>query len=142
MSSRNHQRGAVLFMSLIMLVILTLFVVSSINLSSADLRIVGNLQSKRIMSHSAQQAIEQVISSSAAFDAPVPQTVTVNGFPVSISSAACLGTSPATGYSAVSNITIHDTNWSLAATVTDPVTGATATVTQGVRIRLPTNYCP
>jgi Tfp pilus assembly protein PilX len=129
-------------MSLVMLVMLTLFVVSSINLSSADLRIVGNLQSKRTMGHSAQQAIEQVISSSANFDTPVPQTVTVNGIAVSLTSPACLGTSPATGYSAVSNITIHDTNWSLMATATDPLTGATATVTQGVRIRLPTNFCP
>jgi Tfp pilus assembly protein PilX len=128
--------------SLVMLVMLTLFVVSSINLSSADLRIVGNLQSKRSMSNSAQQAIEQVISSIANFDAPLPQTVTVNGIPVSVSAAGCLGTSPATGYSAVSNITIHDINWSLTATATDPITGATATVTQGVRIRMPTNYCP
>ena len=142
MSSRHHQRGAVLIMSLVMLVLLTLFVVSSINLSSADLRIVGNLQSKRTMSNSAQQAIEQVISSSADFDAPAPLTVVVNGIPVALSAAACLGTSPATGYSAVSNITLHDTNWSLTATATDPTTGATATVTQGVRIRLPTNYCP
>ncbi len=142
MSSRHHQRGAVLIMSLVMLVLLTLFVVSSINLSSADLRIVGNLQSKRTMSNSAQQAIEQVISSSADFDAPAPLTVAVNGIPVALSAAACLGTSPATGYSAVSNITLHDTNWSLTATATDPTTGATATVTQGVRIRLPTNYCP
>ena len=142
MSSRHHQRGAVLITSLIMLVVLTLFVVSSINLSSADLRIVGNLQSKRTMSNSAQQAIEQVISSSVNFDAPVPQSVTVNGIAVAMSAPACLGTSPATGYSAVSNITIHDTNWSLTATATDPTTGATASVTQGVRIRLPTNFCP
>jgi Tfp pilus assembly protein PilX len=142
MSSRHHQRGAVLFVSLIMLVMITLFVVSSINLSSADLRIIGNLQSKRAMNQSAQQAIEQVISSIANFDGPVPQTITVNGIPVSVSAAGCLGTTTATGYSAVSNITVYDTNWSLTATATDPVTGATATVTQGVRIRMPTNYCP
>lgn len=142
MSNHHHQRGAVLITSLIMLVVLTLFVVSSINLSSADLRIIGNLQSKRTMSNSAQQAIEQVISSSVNFDAPVPQSVTVNGIAVAMSAPACLGTSPATGYSAVSNITIHDTNWSLTATATDSVTGATASVTQGVRIRLPTNFCP
>ena len=142
MSGSHHQRGAVLLISLVMLVVLTLFVLSSINLSSADLRIVGNLQSKRTMSHSAQQAIEQVISSIANFDTPVPQTITVNGIPVSVAAAGCLGTTTATGYSAVSNITLYDTNWSLTATATDPITGATATVTQGVRIRMSTNYCP
>ena len=55
---------------------------------------------------------------------------------------ACLGTSPAQGYTAVNNITLYDTNWSLTATATDPVSGATATIDQGVRIRLPTNFCP
>lgn len=142
MSNRHHQRGAVLLVSLIMLVMLTLIVVSSINLSTADLRIVGNRQSKMAMSHSAQQAIEQVINSIAVFDAPAPQTITVNGVPVSVTAPVCLGTSPAAGYTAVSNVTVYDTHWSLTATATDPMTGATATVTQGVRISLPTNYCP
>lgn len=142
MSSRHYQRGAVLLVSLVMLVMLTLMVLSSINLSSADLRIVGNRQSKMAVSHGAQQAIEQVINGIASFDAPAPQTITVNGVPVSVTAPVCLGASPAAGYTAVSNITVYDTHWSLTATATDPITGATATVTQGVRIRLPTNYCP
>ena len=142
MSNRRRQRGAVLFVTLIMLVMLTLFVVSSVNMSSADLRIVGNRQSKMAMSYSAQQAIEQVISSSAGFESPAPQTITVNGIPVSVTAPACLGASPAIGYSAVSSITLYDVNWSLTATATDPITGASVTVTQGVRSRLPANYCP
>ena len=35
-----------------------------------------------------------------------------------------------------------DTNWAVTATAADPLTSATATVTQGVRIRLPANFCP
>jgi len=142
MSNRRRQRGAVLFVTLIMLVMLTLFVVSSVNMSSADLQIVGNRQSKMAMNYSAQHAIEQVISSVAGFDSPAPQTITVNAIPVSVTAPVCLGTSPAPGYTAVSNVTVYDTHWSLTATATDPITGATATATQGLRIRLPTNYCP
>ena len=142
MSTRHRQRGAVLIVSLIILMMLTVFVVSSINMSSADLRIVGNLQGKMAMTQSAQQAIEQVMSSSGSFNAPAPQTITVNNIPVTVSAAVCLGSSPATGYSAVANIILYDTNWLLTAIASDPITGATATVTQGMRIRLPTNYCP
>ncbi len=142
MKSLRHQRGAVLIVSLIVLVLLTILIVSSVNLSSADLRIVGNMQSKMAMAQTAQQAIEQVISSIASFDAPAAQTITINNTPTAVAAPVCLGTAPAAGYTAVADITLYDTNWSVTATATDAVTGATATVAQGVRIRLPTNYCP
>jgi Tfp pilus assembly protein PilX len=137
-----RQRGAVLVVSLIFLVLITLFVVCSIKMSSADLRVVGNIQNKMAMTQSAQQAIEQQISTIASFDAPAPQTVNVNNTPVAVRAPVCLGTSPAPGYTAVANVTLYDTAWSVTATAADPSSGATATVTQGVRIRLPTNYCP
>jgi len=142
MSNRRRQRGAVLFVSLIMLVILTLFVVSSVNLSSADLRIVGNRQSKMAMSYSAQQAIEQVLSSIAGFNVPADQTITVNGNAVAVTAPQCLVATPAPGYSAIADITLNDLNWVLTATATDPITGATVSVTQGVRTRLPAGNCP
>lgn len=142
MNIRYRQRGATLLVSMIMLVALTLLVLSSVNLSTGDLRIVGNRQSKSAMEYSAQQAIEQVVSSIANFNAPAPTTHTVNGATVAVTAPACLGTSPAPGYTAVANITLYDTQWSLSAAATDPVSGATAVVTQGVRIRLPSNFCP
>lgn len=142
MMSPKRQRGAVLLVSLIILMIITLFVVSSANLTSSDLRIVGNLQSKMTISRSVQQAIEEVLSNVNNFTSPAAQSITVNGIPVAISAPVCLGTSPAAGYTAVNNITLYDTNWSVTATATDALTGATATINQGVRIRLPTNFCP
>ena len=39
----NAQRGAALFISLIMLVVITLFVVSAINMSTVNLRITANM---------------------------------------------------------------------------------------------------
>jgi Tfp pilus assembly protein PilX len=140
--SVKQQRGAVLMVSLVMLVLITLFVVSSLNLSMSDLRIVGNLQSKMALRQGAQQAIETVLSNANNFTTPTAQTITVNGIAFAITTPKCLGTSPAQGYTAVNNITLYDTLWLVSASATDTVTGASATIDQGVAIRLPTNYCP
>jgi Tfp pilus assembly protein PilX len=140
--SAKRQSGAVLLVSLVILMVITLFVVSSANMSFTDLRVVGNFQRKMVMNQSVQQAIEQVLSNLANFNTPVAQTITINGISVVVSAPQCLATTTAAGYTAVNNITLYDTNWSVSATATDAVTGATATINQGVRIRLPTNFCP
>ena len=142
MMGPKRQRGAVLLVSLVILMIIALFVVSSANMSSSDLRIVGNFQRKMAISQSVQQAIEQVLSNVNNFNSPAAQSITVNGIAVAVSAPACLGTTTAAGYTAVNDITLYDTNWSVTATATDLLTGATATIDQGVRIRLPTNFCP
>ena len=61
---------------------------------------------------------------------------------MAVNAPQCLGTQTAAGYTAVNNITLYDTNWAISASATDVLTGATATINQGVRIRLPTNFCP
>jgi hypothetical protein len=122
--------------------IITLFVVSSVSMTSGDLRIIGNFQQKMTLTQNVQQAIEQVLSNVSNFNTPVVQTITVNGIAVTVNAPQCLGTQTAAGYTAVNNITLYDTNWLVSASATDVLTGATATINQGVRIRLPTNYCP
>ena len=142
MRTLTKQRGATLVISLVMLVIITLFVLSTINLSTTNLRIIGNMQNKSSIGFDAQQAIEDILSNLANFDTPAAQNVTVNGTSVAVSAPDCLGVSAASGYTAVWDITLYDTNWVVNATVSDPATGATVVVTQGVRIRLPSNTCP
>jgi len=70
----SAQRGAALFISLIMLVVITLFVLSAINMSTVNLRITANSQARSEGVAAAQQAIEQVISKD--FTA-TPQAATV-----------------------------------------------------------------
>ena len=142
MRSPGRQRGAVLIVSLVILMIITLFVVSSANMTSGDLRIIGNFQRKMTLTQSVQQAIEQVLSNASNFNTPAAQTITVNGIDVNVNAPQCLATQTAAGYTAVNNITLYDTNWAISASATDVLTGATATINQGVRIRLPTNFCP
>ncbi len=65
-----NQRGMTLVVSLIMLVVITLFVLSAIRLSTANLRTVGNMQARNEAAAASQRAIEDLLSSPAAFTAP------------------------------------------------------------------------
>jgi len=58
----RRQGGATLVIALIMLVLLTLFAVSSMNTANTNLRVVGNMQAKSEALNAAQETIESVIS--------------------------------------------------------------------------------
>jgi len=58
----RSQRGATLFIALVMLVMLTMFAVSSLNSSTTNLKVVGNMQARGEALNSAQETIETVIS--------------------------------------------------------------------------------
>jgi Tfp pilus assembly protein PilX len=60
---RRLQRGATLVVGLIMLVLVTLMVLTSFRLANINLAIVGNAQSRNESIASAQQAIEEAITS-------------------------------------------------------------------------------
>ena len=140
----SHQRGVVLVISLILLVVLTLFVLSSTRLSTGNLRIVGNVQAKKAVEATAQTTVEQVLSDIAPFYAPTsPVAVSPpSGMTVTVGNRTCLRAAPASGYSAVSGISPEDTFWNVNVAVNDSVTGAATVVNQGVRIRLPAGNCP
>lgn len=135
-----HQQGATLLVALIFLVMMTLFAVSAINLSTVNLRIVGNMQATKMMDAQAQEAIERTISTMEQFNL-TPQVTTVGD--VTVQAPVCLDSQVATGYSAVvTNIIPEDNTWEVVATVSDPVTGATSTIHQGVQIRMLAGNCP
>lgn len=144
MINYRKQQGVVLFTSLVVLVMMTLFAVSSINLSTVNLRIVGNMQAMRAMDADAQAAIEQTISTMNNFNlTPAATTVTGALATVNVSAPECIDSQIATGYSAVSvGIIPEDNVWEVTATVTDNVTGATSTIHQGVEIRMLAGNCP
>jgi Tfp pilus assembly protein PilX len=144
MKTQRRQRGATLLISLIMLVVLTMFALAGFNLSSVNLKIAGNFQNQRGMEAVAQQAIEQVLSTPTAFSlTPAAQTITVGGYNVAVSAAACNYYRTATGYGKdIETLAPEDTDWEVRAAVTDALTGAQANITQGVLIRLPKGNCP
>jgi len=147
----KRQRGATLIVSLIMLVVLTLFAVTGFNLSSINLKITGNFKMEKGMEATAQQAIEQLISTKSAFNlTPVASTICINGglgciggYNVAMAAPKCNYATTAKGYSKkLGELALEDTNWEVRADVNDALTGAKATVVQGVSIRLLAGNCP
>jgi len=61
-ASASRQRGAALFVGLIMLVMLTLMVLASVKMSTGNLKVVGNIQHRDEAIAAANVAIEQVLS--------------------------------------------------------------------------------
>jgi Tfp pilus assembly protein PilX len=83
MSARfpGRQRGMTLFVALIMLVLMTLFAVSSFNLGKSSVQVVGNMQSRNQALVAAQGTLEEAIS--ATWFTATPANALV---------APCLGT--------------------------------------------------
>ena len=157
------QRGAALVMTAIMLVLLTLFVLAIINMSTVNLRIATNEQTRRESIAAAQRAIEQVASTNFPAD-PQPVTVTVdidaNGstdYNVAVAKPVCQNSVPirsneldinsvsdqqcfcsALNPCGAGNTTLcTNTQWDIPATSTDAHgSGQTVTVHQGIGQRV------
>lgn len=64
------QRGATLFVTLIMLVVISLFLVSAMNTANTNLRVVGNMQARSEAISVAQEALETVLSTPTFISSP------------------------------------------------------------------------
>lgn len=142
-SPPRAQRGAALLVALFLLVMMTMLAVSSINMSTVNLKIVGNMQWQKEMDAAAFEAIEQVLSQYTLFTSPAAAVVNTAFGAVDVSAPVCIATKEAAGYTAVVTGTIPNDNiWDFSATVSDPLTGATTTMHQGVAIRMLAGNCP
>lgn len=139
----SHQKGAVLLVVLVMLVVITLLGLASIRMSSTSLLVVGNMQARRFAENQAQLAVEQVLSSIAPFNSPTAAVAVAApaGLTVTVGNRNCVQTAPAAGYSAVQPISPEDNTWEFDVTVTDSFTGARARMSQGTRIRQLSGAC-
>jgi Tfp pilus assembly protein PilX len=156
MTALPRQRGATLLVTLIMLVVLTLFAVTAFNLSSVNLKIVGNFQQVRTTESLVQQAVEQVISSVSNFNTPAATNICVNGTGttaatctasggsfVAVDKPLCFYAAAAKGYTKkIGELSPEDTTWEVRASFTDATTKAAAAIVQGVGVRLLSGNCP
>jgi competence protein ComGC len=62
-TNTGKQRGVVLVVSLIMLLVLTLIAVSAANIAQTNLKVVQNLESREMALYAAKAALEEAISS-------------------------------------------------------------------------------
>ena len=139
----NKQQGATLFVALLLLLMMTLFAISSINMSTVNLKIVGNMQATKSLDAEAEAAIEQVISDSTKFTSPSSTTVTSSTYGnFTVSAPVCIDSKTATGYSAVNtNIIPEDNTWEIISSLSDSLTGATTTIHAGVQLRMLAGNC-
>lgn len=66
----NRQRGVVMVVGLIMLVLMTLMALTTLNLGKSSLQIVGNMQLRKQVLAAAQEAIEDAVSTTRLFLSP------------------------------------------------------------------------
>ncbi|PTU80053.1 hypothetical protein DBO86_05810 [Pseudomonas indoloxydans] len=165
----RQQRGVVLLVALIMLLLMTLMVVSGFNLTQTNLKVVQNMESRNLAKYAANAAIEEAISSAQFLSSPsnVFQTsceqsnrkcYDFNGdgsvdIAVVIDSPSCVIVLPIKN--SALNVTdpsdascfIQDSEnsmcvnsvWEIRATARDVLTGAEVVVRQGVAVRATSN---
>lgn len=139
----TRQRGAVLVVSLLLLLVMTMLVVSTVNTGTINLRIVDNMRSRQDAEAVTQVAVNEFMSSGGNFVTPTSgATITVDGHDITVTAPECVDARPATGYTATWALTPEDTTWEFDATITDGDNGARATIRQGVQIRMPAGSCP
>lgn len=178
-NSYTSQRGAVLLVALIMLLLVTLMAVSGFNIVKVNQQVAVNMESRSQAMVSANAAIEEAISSTLFFSSPEniftvacgaggnSKCYDLNGdgtddLTVVVAPPSCVLVDPiltneldpldprdvgcfvqgaegtaATAQSAES--LCAETVWNLEAVAKDDVTGASATVRQGVGVRVSTD---
>jgi Tfp pilus assembly protein PilX len=154
-SFRRGQRGVVLIISLLFLVLLTLFIASAFTMSASSMKSVGNTQFQNEAVAATNQAIEQLISSQFQTN-PVAQgyNIDVNNdgktdYAVNFAAPVCLTASLTVSNSAppsslslgsgfsMAASSFYRSTWRLDATVTDASGSGTAMVIhQAVKVLL------
>lgn len=67
----RRQRGATLIVTLVMLIMLTLFAISAMNTSTTNLQVVGNMQMRHEGLRATQEAIEATLSTTQFIKTPL-----------------------------------------------------------------------
>jgi Tfp pilus assembly protein PilX len=147
-ASQRRQRGVVtIFVSMILLLLITLLVVTAYSLSSMNLRAVGNVQARDEALAAANTIIERTISlnfweiTTAATDQGVDLNADgVTDYLVDIEIPRCVRATPIASTTSASvtlpgmtSTSAWNTTWEFDATATEATTGTRVRVLQGVR---------
>lgn len=122
--------------TLIMLIAVTIIVVSAIRSSTDKLSIAGNFmlrsEAQRVGDFYIDRVISGNISSGCRTEGVDTNDDGVDDYQVEFC-PRCLATAESEGTS--TNVRIYDSIWELSATVTDPKTGVSVTITRGVSVK-------
>ena len=131
MTSLRRQRGATLVVALIMLVLTTLFALSSMKTATTSLIVTGNMQAKTEALNAAQETIEAVISTPQFIANPANAVIN----PCTGPNTRC---TDVTGDGAPEYVTrlVPQPEWEISAHAQGVNSGANVTVRQGIGIRI------
>jgi Tfp pilus assembly protein PilX len=149
---RRNQRGAALVVGMIMLVLITLMLVTALNLGTTNFRAMSNMQYRAEAVAAANKAIEQVISSPFT-NAPAAEAIDVDvdndadiDYVVQVATPTCIYADQASGADpsslslpvSMSAASTWNTVWDLDANVNDAENAGAADVRvrAGVRVLL------
>jgi Tfp pilus assembly protein PilX len=145
---RGVQRGATLIIGLIMIVLISLVVASAFTLASTNLKSVGNMQVREESVAAANEAIEQLVSTSfttALGSQEFKIDINKDGqddYTVAVATPTCIRAAVMTTMPPsevefpieLANAKLWSTDWDIVATVNDGTSGASVQVRQGVRV--------
>jgi hypothetical protein len=132
-SALVRQRGATLIITLVMLVLLTMFAVSAVILSSSSSLIVGNMQAKKVVDGVAQRVVDQVISEALFGDmraVPVVPSWTPAGMTIEVTPRYCRAFQQT-----LLDPQFGTATWEFDVCVKDSFTGAKSYIRQGVAVK-------
>lgn len=138
--ARSKQQGVTLIITLVMLVLLTLFAVSAITLSASTAKVVGNVQAKKTTDAIAQRLADQVISEGLFGDkreVPVVPSWTPAGMTIEVTARHCKAFTPQ-----LLDPQLGTATWEFDVCVRDAFTGAKSYLRQGVAVRMLTAGTP
>lgn len=130
---RARQRGATLVITLVMLVLLTMFAVSAITLSASTSKVVGNAQAKKMTDAIAQRTVDQVISEGLFGDRrqiPVTPSWRPAGITINVTERHCKAFTPQ-----LLDPQLGTATWEFDVWVCDSFTGARSYLRQGVAVK-------
>ncbi|MGH8223156.1 MAG: hypothetical protein ACREQZ_09290 [Woeseiaceae bacterium] len=129
-----------LIITLVMLVLLTLFAVSAITLSASTAKVVGNVQAKKTTDAIAQRLADQVISEGLFGDkreVPVVPSWTPAGMTIEVTARHCKAFTPQ-----LLDPQLGTATWEFDVCVKDSFTGAKSYLRQGVAVKMLTAGTP
>jgi hypothetical protein len=129
----KSQSGATLVITLIMLVLLTMFAVSAVSLSASTSKVVGNMQAKKTTDAIAQRVVDQVISEGLFGDkrnVPVIPSWRPAGMTIEVNPRQCKAFTPQ-----ILDPQLGSAIWEFDVCVKDSFTGSKSYIRQGVAVK-------
>ncbi|GAA3912969.1 hypothetical protein [Litoribacillus peritrichatus] len=150
----NREKGAVLLLSLVMSLVLAVTAISSVNVGTINQKIIRNQTEIMRAEQAGLEVIEILLGGTAEFETAANNQFlgvvhTINddtfdreGFEVAVVNVRCTYAHPIAGYSLTTTTTPETNYFEFDVVVSDVLTGASLSMTQGVRFNYPAGLCP